>query len=195
MIQQLRRLLIRVSVLIATRRIKKLATIGTNVLLSHHFVFKCETAGSLYVGNNVSLNGLWVTQGGGSIKIGNYCSFRTGTYVGSSNFIIIGDHVYGAENVFIIDNNNHPISPKERKEMTMTQPNSPSWKWNERVISSPIIIEDNVWLGRNCMILKGVRIGEGSIVAAGAVVTKEVPPFSIVAGNPARVVRKIEKDY
>ena len=52
--------------------------------------------------------------------------------------------------------------------------------------SKPVIIEDNVWIGRRVMINKGVRIGEGSIIAAGAVVTKSVPPYSVVYGNPAR---------
>uniref|UniRef100_UPI00313FFBA6 DapH/DapD/GlmU-related protein n=1 Tax=uncultured Nitrospira sp. TaxID=157176 RepID=UPI00313FFBA6 len=52
-----------------------------------------------------------------------------------------------------------------------------------------IVIEDDVWIGANAIILKGVRIGKGTIVGAGAVVTKEVPPYSVVVGNPARVVR------
>lgn len=55
----------------------------------------------------------------------------------------------------------------------------------------PVIIEDNVWVATRATILKGVRIGEGAVVAAGAVVTKDVPPFSVAAGVPARVIKKI----
>jgi maltose O-acetyltransferase len=55
---------------------------------------------------------------------------------------------------------------------------------------SPVIIEDDVWIGARVIILKGVRVGRGAIIGAGAVVTKNVPPFSVVAGNPARVIRK-----
>jgi maltose O-acetyltransferase len=55
---------------------------------------------------------------------------------------------------------------------------------------SPIIIEDDVWIGARAIILKGVHVGRGAIIGAGAVVTKDVPPFSIVAGNPARIIRK-----
>jgi acetyltransferase-like isoleucine patch superfamily enzyme len=58
--------------------------------------------------------------------------------------------------------------------------------------SKPIIIEDDVWLATRCTILKGVRIGKGAVVATGAVVTKDVPPYCLAAGVPARVVKKIQ---
>ena len=58
-----------------------------------------------------------------------------------------------------------------------------------------IVLEDNVWLGGNVVILPGVRIGEGAVIGAGAVVTRDIAPFSIAVGNPARVIRKIsDKD-
>jgi maltose O-acetyltransferase len=57
------------------------------------------------------------------------------------------------------------------------------------VEDSPIVIEDDVWVGAGCIVLPGVRIGTGSIVGAGSVVTRDVPPWTVVAGNPARVVR------
>lgn len=58
-----------------------------------------------------------------------------------------------------------------------------------KIKSKPIVIKDNVWIGRRAIILKGVTIEEGAVVAAGAVVTKDVPPHCIVAGNPAKVIR------
>jgi maltose O-acetyltransferase len=58
----------------------------------------------------------------------------------------------------------------------------------------PIVIEDDVWIGARSIILQGVRIGSGAIVGAGAVVTKDVPPYAIVAGNPAQVIRYREED-
>ena len=61
------------------------------------------------------------------------------------------------------------------------------------VRSAPIVIEDRAWIGFNAIILKGVTIGEGSVVAAGAVVTKDVEPYTVVAGNPARVVKRLER--
>ena len=67
-----------------------------------------------------------------------------------------------------------------------------AWRWKHSE-SKPIEIKDNVWIGEYSAILKGVTVGEGSIVASHAVVTKDVPPYSIVAGNPADVVKKLEQ--
>ena len=57
-------------------------------------------------------------------------------------------------------------------------------------MSAPVIIKDNAWIGMSAIILKGVTVGEGAIVAAGSVVTKDVPPHTIVAGVPAKVIKK-----
>ena len=61
-------------------------------------------------------------------------------------------------------------------------------------MGAPIVIEDNVWIGEYSAVLKGVTIGEGAIVASHSGVTKDVPSYSIVAGNPAQVVKKLEHD-
>lgn len=58
--------------------------------------------------------------------------------------------------------------------------------------AQPVVIEDDVLVGANAVILEGVRVGEGSVVAAGAVVVEDVPPFSVVAGTPARVIKKVD---
>ena len=88
------------------------------------------------------------------------------------NHIKIGNKVFIGDDVFIRDSEGH--------EMIGT--NRPS--------TSPIYIEDNVWIGARCVINKGVTIGVGSVVAAGAVVTKDVPPHTLVAGVPAKVIRE-----
>lgn len=187
----IRRLINKYKVLNLRKKFLSSANSGENVFLSLNFKFNIVD-NSVNIGNNTYLDGLLYTRENGKISIGDHCSFRTNTFIGSLNSVIIGNHVFGADNVYICDNNNHPISPEKRLEMTFCPPNTDKWKWsNDLVVSSPIIIGDNVWLGRCSMILKGVTIGEGSIVAAGAVVTKSVPPYSIVAGNPAKVVKKI----
>ncbi len=91
----------------------------------------------------------------------------------------IGDSCVIAGENMIFDNNSHSILYTNKRKMT-----------KEDV--GPIKIDDHVWIGMRSMILKGVTIGKGSVVAAGSVVTKDVPPMTLVGGNPARVIKKIE---
>jgi maltose O-acetyltransferase len=175
------------------------AIVGTDLSLAPTFSFRIVGAKdphTVAVGNNVALDGMLVSRSGGRIRIGSHCSFRTSTFIGALEAVEIGDYVYGVEGVFICDNNNHPTSPRQRREMCLSEPGSPPWKWDgwPGIGRAPISIEECVWLGRFSTVLKGVTIGRGSIVAAGAVVVKSVPPFSIVAGNPARVVKVLEND-
>jgi acetyltransferase-like isoleucine patch superfamily enzyme len=150
--------------------------------------------GQLSIGRCTVLDGRIVIGRDGILSIGSHCSFREGTRVSAKEKVIIGSHVFGAEDVFISDNNNHPLSPRLRREMTMAEPGSPLWKLTDDVVSKPVTIEDGVWLGYHATVLKGVTIGRWSIVGAMAVVTKDVPPFSIAAGNPAKVVGTLEDD-
>ena len=88
--------------------------------------------------------------------------------------VTIGNNVMIGNRVTLFAYDLHPTNPKERH-----LPASPE-------SSRPITIEDNVWIGDNCIIMKGVRIGEGSVISAGSVVTMTVPPNSLALGNPAR---------
>lgn len=114
--------------------------------------------------------------------------------------IKIGNFVGIARNTHIFDNNNHPVSPRQRiLHRIRVAPEGEDYpslgaQWEE-ADNAPVIIEDNVWIGMYCFIGKGVTIGEGSIVARQSVVTNDVPPFTVVAGNPARDVKKLDKDY
>lgn len=87
----------------------------------------------------------------------------------------IGDDVMIGPNVSIITSG-HPVEPSERRAL---------------VVAKPIAIERNVWIGAGAIIIGGVRVGENSVVAAGSVVTRDVPPNTLVGGNPARVIRSI----
>ena len=146
----------------------------------------------LRVGKRSHLDGRIVVRGSGHVHIGAHCSFRAGTYLGSVVGIDIGDSVFGAEGVFIVDNNNHPLDPEARRVMTQHPMGHPLWQWTAPgVASAATRIGDNVWLGRNSAVLKGVDIGNDSVVALAAVLTKSVPEGAVVAGNPARVVRRL----
>ncbi len=119
------------------------------------------------------------------------------TYIGSSSIISaskikIGDDVLISWGCTIVDHNSHSVDFKYRYQDVA---NWMFYKKNwEGVKSLPIVIENKAWLGFNTIILKGVTVGQGAIVAAGSVVTKDVPPFTIVGGNPARVIRKLSED-
>ena len=91
--------------------------------------------------------------------------------------------------VDIIDNNNHPVHPADRNVMNVSGgvPEYKKWKYSDK---AKIVIGENTWIGKDSLILKGVTIEDNSIIAARSVVTKNVPEGTIVAGNPATIVKK-----
>ncbi len=120
--------------------------------------------------------------------MGVHCFVGEGSRLWSAESIWIGDRVLISHGVNVHDCNSHSLSARERHAHCRQIFLSGHPAVLEDVTSAPVLIEDDVWIGFNATILKGVRIGKGAVVAAGAVVTKEVPPFAIVAGNPARIV-------
>lgn len=124
----------------------------------------------------------------GMISFGKYAQIGPGSVVGAVNRVEIGDYTVIARNVSIVDNNNHPVHPQDRHIMMQTQSGSKerSWIYSD---NAPIKIGANCWIGENSRICKGVTIGDGAIVAANSVVTKNVPANAIAAGNPAKIVK------
>lgn len=112
-----------------------------------------------------------------SVGKGFYANF--GTTILDINPVTIGDRVLMGPNVHIYAVN-HPLAPEERAAET----GCPEY-------GKPVVIQDDCWIGGNVTILPGVTVGRGSTVAAGAVVTKDVPERSLAAGNPAKVIRKL----
>ena len=124
------------------------------------------------------------------ITIGDYTTIRYSSFVGAVECVQIGNHVIISNNVTIYDNNNHPTDPQKRIEMTKSGFNSDLWHWKYSA-HKPVVIKDNVWIGEKSVILKGVTIGEGAVVGCCSVVTKDVAPYTVVAGNPAREVKRL----
>ncbi|AZA62756.1 LbetaH domain-containing protein [Chryseobacterium indoltheticum] len=121
------------------------------------------------------------------IVIGKNVQINDDVHIGATERIEIHDNVLIASKVFITDHNHGKYSG--------IGADSPKTKPNDRLIySSPVVIEKNVWIGEFVSILPGVTIGEGSIVGTMSVVNKNVPPFCIVVGSPARVVKKFDFD-
>lgn len=145
------------------------------------------------IGNNCELLATLSVFGNGHINIGNYTTMRNNTRVISTCGIDIGEYVIISNNVTIYDNNTHPTDPKER--VAMSESGFYSELWNPiRAESATIKIGDNVWVGERATILKGVTIGKGSIIGMNAMVTKDVPEYGVIVGNPGRLVKKIDQD-
>lgn len=138
---------------------------------------------------NTRIHASLISCNGGKIYFGKWSKIGHNSIVGSINSIIIGDYTAIAKDVTIIDNNNHPINPLDRKIMRQTPSGSYERSWIHSD-SKPITIGENVWIGEYARICKGVMIGDNAIIAANSVVTKDVPANSIAAGNPAKIVKK-----
>lgn len=166
--------------------------------------FYCETAqifrflrnreeGALKLGDHVSCYaGCSFSLGArGRCTVGDF-TLMNGALVMAEELIEIGSYCLISWNVGIADSDFHPLDPTQRR--LDAQALAPYYK--ERaprppIRSAPVRIADNVWIGMNAVILKGVTIGENSVVAAGSVVSKSVAPNTVVAGNPAIVVKEL----
>lgn len=108
----------------------------------------------------------------GLLKIGDRVFINVGTTISAYSQVLIGNNVLIGNHVAIYDSDFHGLERRDRPEPP-----------------SPVTIEDDVWIATRAVILKGVTIGRGSVVAAGSVVTRSVPPYTLVGGVPARVIR------
>jgi acetyltransferase-like isoleucine patch superfamily enzyme len=169
----------------------------TKIYIARAGKLTIDPEGSLKIGftwpmTNYNFSTLKIDKGAELVVHGHF-RFRTGIFIsvnrgakleigsGGTNrdvditcfhSIKIGEHVYIAKGVIIRDSDNHSVESEGY------------------IATKPIVICDNVWIGMRAMIMKGVTLGEGSIIAAGAVVTHDVPPHSMVGGVPARIIRE-----
>jgi acetyltransferase-like isoleucine patch superfamily enzyme len=126
----------------------------------------------------------------GQIVIGDNVYLGDDTLIASAAQVSIGAFTMLAHGVQVFDNNSHPLDATEReRDQQIAVGNIQGQR--PAIASAPIWIGENSWIGFNAIVLKGVRIGPRSIVAAGSVVTKDVPPNSVAAGNPARVIKEM----
>lgn len=150
--------------------------------------------GSLAVGKECVINGELVCTTG-SIVIGNYVVINQNTRIFSADKIIIKDNVMISWGCNIVDSNMHSMHSADRLRDTQTareaiRTNTMGQNIDySNIISKPIVIKENAWIGFNAIIMKGVTIGRSSIVGAGSVVTKDVPDYAVVAGNPAKIIK------
>lgn len=144
---------------------------GNNVRIGHSFTAIGEP------GNRVEI-GVWGREpGGGRVTIGDACLMSPGSRISASDEVVLGDGVMLANGAYVTDCDWHTIYDR----MVRSDP-------------APVHIGNNVWLGDGSAVLKGVTIGDNSVVAARAVVTRDVPANVVVAGSPAKVVSELDPE-
>lgn len=156
---------------------KEYLSIAGNSVIEGHYIFERES---------------------GRITIGERTHIGGSTFI-SINEITIGNDVTIAWDCLFYDHNSHSVYWTERKNDTKQElkdlkefGNSIKNKNWDVVKSAPILIKDKVWIGVGCKILKGVTIGEGAVIAAGSVVTKNIPAWTVWGGNPAVFIKNID---
>jgi acetyltransferase-like isoleucine patch superfamily enzyme len=148
---------------------------------------------AIHIGSHSQIHGnLLVYRHGGKIRLGSYVFVGPGSRIWSSVSVTIGNHVLISHNVNIHDNDSHSVDMETRRAHTqfiLDQKALPATSYGTK--EAAIVIGDDVWIGLNAVILKGVSIGQGAIIAAGAIVTRNVDAFTLVAGNPATFKKKL----
>jgi acetyltransferase-like isoleucine patch superfamily enzyme len=158
------------------RLIGKRITIGKSLRL---FAFPrlAYATGEISLGSNLTMGQVLISVAPNSrLSIGQNCFINDYSRIVSSYGCFIGNNVMIGELVSILDSD-HAL---DQSEIPMT---------TQGFVGAPIVVEDDVWIGRGVAILKGVRIGKGAVIGANAVVNRDIPPYSIAVGVPARVVK------
>lgn len=144
------------------------------LIFSMYFRYK-----SVECGARLRVN--YLSHFGGKIHFGDNCNFNGMKVIGSGT-VKFGNNFHSGSNCSIITQNHNYDSGN-------------SIPYDDSYILKTVIIKDNVWFGNNVIVTGNITIGEGAIIAVGAVVTKNVPDFAIVGGNPARIIKYRDKDH
>lgn len=171
-------------------KFKKLKNIKISVLAKVNYRgIHINKNAKLFIGEGTIMEGQIIFEKNRAIVNIGKNTFIGGSSIICAKSIEIGNDVLIAWGCTIIDHNSHSIYWEKRKNDVR------KWHFKKKdwtnVTKKPVKINDRVWIGFNSIILKGVTIGENSIIGAGSVVTKDIPPYSIFAGNPAKFIRKV----
>lgn len=174
---------------------KQLGYVGARTRIRPHCLLRGDSLSKVKVGNGCYIDTYNVIECSSQLvkdgkkvipelTIGNGCNFGEYNHITAVNKIVIGNNLLTGRFVLITDNSHGSF----RKDELSIHPSS-------RPITSKgeIIIGDNVWLGDKVSILPGVHIGDGCVIGANSVVTHSIPPYSIAAGNPARVLKTVKE--
>jgi len=166
-------------IIVAKYYLRKCTSVGKYVSVNGKPIIKNK--GQIHLGNEVRV---WsefnqakiFVRKGGTLKVGDYSRIN-GAHISVMNEIEIGSYVRISPYVLIMDSDHHNVYNHSSNEFK----------------TSKIVIEDDVWIASKVSILKGVRIGKGAVIATNAVVTKDVPPYTMVGGIPAKVIKVLKE--
>jgi acetyltransferase-like isoleucine patch superfamily enzyme len=168
--------------------------IGVSTVITADYAFKrfkSREERALQIGNQSTMDGVHFAVGKtGRIIIGDYCYFTNAVLLCELE-LRIGNYVVIGWNATIADTDFHPLAPAERIADAIAC--SPEGKGRPRpeILCKTVVIEDDVWIGPNATILKGVHIGSGAFIEAGSLVTRDVPARARVLGNPAQLIGEV----
>lgn len=168
--------------------------VGFNSVLTGDRAFKgfrSRQDPALSIGTHCTMEAVHFALGAdGRVRIGNYCYFNNAILLCELE-LSIGSYVVLGWNVTIADTDFHPIGPAERIADAIACSPLGQGRPRPQLVRRPVVIEDDVWIGPNATILKGVHVGSGAFIEAGALITRDVPSRARVLGNPARVVGEV----
>lgn len=174
---------------------KNVLIVGERCDISGMSIMLCDEIdynNKIFIGDDCCIRAsIILYKSSSKITIGNNVYIGPGTILECVESITMANNILISANCNIIDTNSHSLIAAERIDDTKDWQKGLRYKNWDVVKSSPVIIEDNCWLGLRSIVLKGVVLKEGTIVAAGAVVSKSYDSFSLLAGNPAQVIRKV----
>lgn len=170
--------------------------VGAGSLITGHEAFKgfrTRRDPGLTVGSHCTLELTHFSfQPDARATIGDWCVFSSVVLM-CEEMLTVGNHVAIGWNTAVMDSDFHPLNPVRRLAdvMACSPAGAAAGLIRPVIPTAPVVIEDDVWIGPGCLLLKGVHIGAGSFVEPGSVVTAAVPAGSVVSGNPAQVVGKV----
>lgn len=145
----------------------------TKFLKPYYLEYVKRSSGRVAI--NIKVNGK-VSGFNRNVEIGEHASFNSNFSIHGKGRVIVGRYFHSAENVTVLTQNHN-------------YDNATKIPYDDVIVTKTTIIKDFVWIGHGATLLPGVTIGEGAIVAAGSVVTKDVPDLAIVGGNPAKIIK------
>ena len=169
--------------------------VGENTVITADYAFKrflSKQPDALVVGANSTMDGVHFAIGReGRVRVGDYCYFTNAVLLCELE-LQFGSYVVIGWNATIADTDFHPLAPADRIADAIACSPLSQGRPRPEIAKKTVVIEDDVWIGPNATILKGVRIGTGAWIEAGALVTRDVPPGSRVLGNPAQIVGEVQ---